>query len=601
MKNRSYYPFERNRFFYGKLLTVRDFETEQKYFNDKRRLINRVLHGAGVACGLNVVGTDDHTISIESGLAFDYLGREIVLAEPVTRKLSTIDGFDEIQEKSRCYLYVEYAESLKEPVNAVTSSNDSSGSQFSRTEETCRFYFKAEEPSIESILNHDPNNTHRILYDQKGLTIRLRIPASVRSGQETRIGVFMDKHADLPPVRFQLTGMSDYFRSKEGKQELTYHFAENPDEFEKSYEGFFIARSEQVDGILAQLFNHHLQLDLYIGEEHVSKELPVKASVMITSEDPSSFVTRSYYNRNLQSACDGEELGICLASVELISVNKTHIIRNITQVPFMQYIPQVGLNRTGSGNGGNLQEAPGFSTSVSAKRLNVWEKPVADVNYNSETNHFSFKLGIPSALAYDYATSTGTVEIPLGMSAKMNGRYFSDEISHELGLGNVSINVSVVHKDEGAMLFGNAEIFRKADIGISLYKVETAVLVYPQRGTFKIGVRFLDGEDISSLTIKWFALKPKKDSEAFGNSDEITVKIEPDIINVRPREEIRLKAMVTGAVNKRVKWIVKDDGGGTIDENGIYKAATVKGTYEIVAQSEENPEVTASAYVIVNE
>ena len=42
------FPFERNRYFYGKLLTVRDFESEQKYFNDKSRLLNRLLFGSGV-------------------------------------------------------------------------------------------------------------------------------------------------------------------------------------------------------------------------------------------------------------------------------------------------------------------------------------------------------------------------------------------------------------------------------------------------------------------------------------------------------------------------------------------------------------------------
>ena len=59
MKNLKSFPFERNRYFYGKLLSVEDFETEQKYFNDKRRTINRFLFGSGVVCGLGVVEVDD--------------------------------------------------------------------------------------------------------------------------------------------------------------------------------------------------------------------------------------------------------------------------------------------------------------------------------------------------------------------------------------------------------------------------------------------------------------------------------------------------------------------------------------------------------------
>ena len=74
MKNLKYFPFERSRYFYGKLLTVDDFETEQKYANDKRRLINRFLHGSGVVCGMNVVRVDDRTISVERGMALDFAG-----------------------------------------------------------------------------------------------------------------------------------------------------------------------------------------------------------------------------------------------------------------------------------------------------------------------------------------------------------------------------------------------------------------------------------------------------------------------------------------------------------------------------------------------
>ena len=79
MKNLKCFPFERNRYFYGKLLSVEDFETEQKYFNDKRRTINRFLFGSGVVCGLNVVEVDDESISVERGLALDFAGREIML------------------------------------------------------------------------------------------------------------------------------------------------------------------------------------------------------------------------------------------------------------------------------------------------------------------------------------------------------------------------------------------------------------------------------------------------------------------------------------------------------------------------------------------
>jgi hypothetical protein len=46
--------FERVKYFYGQLLGVREFQSEQRYFLEKHRLHNRYLHGYGVVCGLAV-------------------------------------------------------------------------------------------------------------------------------------------------------------------------------------------------------------------------------------------------------------------------------------------------------------------------------------------------------------------------------------------------------------------------------------------------------------------------------------------------------------------------------------------------------------------
>ena len=52
--NCSLQRFERNNYFYGKLLTVRDFELEQRYHNAKLELANRLGLGSGILCGLTV-------------------------------------------------------------------------------------------------------------------------------------------------------------------------------------------------------------------------------------------------------------------------------------------------------------------------------------------------------------------------------------------------------------------------------------------------------------------------------------------------------------------------------------------------------------------
>ena len=126
MKNTQLYPFERNKYFYGKLLSVEDFNFEQKYMNDKRRLINRLVHGIGVVSGLNVVRVDETTVSVESGLAFDATGREIVVDMPVTKKLSMLNGYESaLNSGSPAYLYlcIEYSEGAKGATHNIVSEN----------------------------------------------------------------------------------------------------------------------------------------------------------------------------------------------------------------------------------------------------------------------------------------------------------------------------------------------------------------------------------------------------------------------------------------------------------------------------------------------
>ena len=94
--------FERPRYFAGKLITAEDFELEQRYYIEKRYLLNRMLHGAGIVSGLSVVAGEQGTVTVAPGLAIDPYGREILVCEP---QRLTIPDCDE--PVSICLLYTE--------------------------------------------------------------------------------------------------------------------------------------------------------------------------------------------------------------------------------------------------------------------------------------------------------------------------------------------------------------------------------------------------------------------------------------------------------------------------------------------------------------
>jgi hypothetical protein len=70
--------FDRNNYFHGKMLSARDLAAEQHYFNQKRWLINRMVLGWGVVCGLEV-RAEGECLYVTSGLALDCCGRELLV------------------------------------------------------------------------------------------------------------------------------------------------------------------------------------------------------------------------------------------------------------------------------------------------------------------------------------------------------------------------------------------------------------------------------------------------------------------------------------------------------------------------------------------
>jgi len=76
---------KRLRFFDGQLLTAKDFQAEQDYQIEKRRLHNRFLHGSGVVDGLAVSIEDGPggAVLVSPGLALDRDGNEILVESAV--------------------------------------------------------------------------------------------------------------------------------------------------------------------------------------------------------------------------------------------------------------------------------------------------------------------------------------------------------------------------------------------------------------------------------------------------------------------------------------------------------------------------------------
>jgi hypothetical protein len=141
--------FERNRYFYGKLMTVRDFEQEQRYLNGKRWLINQLLFGSGTVCGLEVLASVASSIRLKTGVALDPCGREIIV--PEEREYDLNDLTDENGNKigptsGTVRICLSYAECAREPVPALKATTCEEVCDYNRIRESFQLHWRPVPP-----------------------------------------------------------------------------------------------------------------------------------------------------------------------------------------------------------------------------------------------------------------------------------------------------------------------------------------------------------------------------------------------------------------------------------------------------------------------
>ncbi len=156
--------FSRNKYFYGKLLTVRDFEDEQTYFINKIRMGNKFNFGKGIICGLEVE-LREGKVYVSSGIAVDGCGNFIVVPSEESVDLTGTDQFGD-----KFYLMVRYVEKEAEPVySPISSSPCEEECENSRINEIFSFYFAEDTPKEKpfKVITSREKNPENILNDLK--------------------------------------------------------------------------------------------------------------------------------------------------------------------------------------------------------------------------------------------------------------------------------------------------------------------------------------------------------------------------------------------------------------------------------------------------
>ena len=591
MNNANFFPFERNRYFYGKLLTVRDFEVEQRYHCTKRELLNRLVHGAGVVCGLGVTASDESTLMIESGMALDYQGREIIVPEALFRKLPMLEGQETLAGKKDAYLCLAYAQEDVEPVNA-TGAEVGAQRQFDLTREGYRLFLTAEPPAYQSLLETAGRENVSVLYQSDELILVLSLPSILCAGEEFQVQVLVVKNENTPPVQFSLEGENTFAESDNGRVHLTWR--ESREEKRCVYTVNFPLRAKAMSDVDSRLFPGSCELNVELGSHHYKNYLEVPAAVHLCRDQEACRLRRMRQD-DLARHLRGQDLPLYLAKLELIHSAGGVFVGGVTSLPFQQAVKSEHTTK-GDGTGD-------LTVTTSVRSLEYWQKPDVKAVYQPSTGALHLDFGIPSPEQYDYAVAHGTVDLTMPGGIRVNSRVFSQEIAHGLGAGAVDVRLSVEFMDkeqeETALLCGNSEVFKHKSIKSAPPWVEAAALVYPERGTMRIGLWLHDTVDGNLIRVHYFAQKPERDTSRILSQRRVSLTVTPEFSRLGCREKLQFQAEVIGSEDKSVTWAVKEENGGVIDRNGLYQAPELPGTYEITAVSGADESVTASAFVIV--
>ena len=591
MNNRRYYSFERNNYFYGKLLTSRDFEDEQNYMNNKRRLINRVLHGAGIVYGLDVVAVDESSVVIQSGLALDSSGREIVVPSTQVVKLSTIRGYSDLKTSSVC-LGIAYAEEKTEPVYAVMNKDaDAQERQYNHLKEGYELFLQDSRDCVREPKKEDEYIAWKVLYQDDDLRITQYLPTFAVPGMLVKARTEIHKTSHMPFVcsfscKVDTDGMIP------GETQIR---ADN------------VSQEYGETMVLEQTFRPE---DYIFGNGDVSvrfSEITVqKSGVKEAAPDTSmtlnpvygtalEYVHKTSYRGNLDVDLDRKyDEKLWIAGIQLNRSERHSIIDRVERAPFDQYV-------------------------YSSEQLMILEKleeflipqdgsagrPQVYVQGNSERS--------AAAAPERRSNSSGVFEMSLGSGGEVGKVYFSDEIMHGLGNGPVYVDIGIEYisrdvnasGDRESIILGDGSIF-ESDSTVTdekIFQVDQAVKILPDRGTFIVGVRPRVKMGRIGLRIRWYAFKPEDlEQRVYDRSEQKgCIMIQPDTIVLPPKGSVHINPVFINMPEEALSYTLLDPEGGKIDNTGLYTAPAQEGVYEIKAAALSDPEIFTHAFIIVSQ
>ena len=586
MSSSQLYPFEKNRYYPGKMLTSIDLEAEQSYHINKDRFLNSLLYGNGIICGLDVTWLDDLSIIIESGAAIDSMGREVIVDKSVVKKLSSLGGFDQLKTES-ALLKLKYHE---KPVHSVYSVNHKDGEseyEYNRIAEDYELILE-DEGEDNAGWTDDEFLLKETLFKSTNYVGVLSMPRAASKGKNLRIMMEFTKLSS-EPVSLSCRAILEMpvFETPDGEHDMEIGI----DDLELS-EGETIRREYWVSVMdtpedKTDLILRSGSLNAFENEQAIGVASHFAMRIRLSEDVPLALVSQEIGHMSLEARNMTEtDRGVSLARIHLVRQAGSYIIDSIEKAGVRDFVlaPAQELTR--------------------AKYLSYFVK---DVKLRQSVAEVETKISAEPRKSDLPHVAAGTLEIPLGRNAREGDIRYSGEIAHGLGPGYVYVEVGYhslsgdprLGTNQQSTIYGNPELFSSwSDV---LADVETAVKVLEEKGTFVVAARLLKPVDYLVLSFRWVAVRFPSGEEIELTEDyyDKSISVNTPTVILGPKESHFFSVRFNNMKKCSVTYELPNPGSGEISSDGIYTAPAKDGVYEIRIYCTDMPVICTYAYAIV--
>ena len=585
MGNNQLLPFERNRYYVGKLLTSADFQAEQTYGNHKRRFLNEMMFGCGIVCGLGVYSLDDLSIMVDSGVALDGCGREIAVESSVVRKLSAVEGFESL-ETERATLCLRYEEENVHPVYTVRGQEGSENYECNRVREGWQLFLQDSETLIPFSPAEPEFLTTAVLYADEDYIVTCTMPAQSACGARVRMDIKVSRLQEAAaPLTLRTVIQMPAFTDEAGNHELQLELLELCPESEVTLHRCVTAQSKPAPE--AVMLADSGAIRVKVGEESRQAAEKFVLRAVVADATTTQLVDQAVASASLEMrSLGGEQEYVPLAEILLQRTRNAYLIEAVRTTGVRKYIHAA-------------------ADAELRRELEAWFQPEVSAAAAAPTQLAAQKAA-EKYLEPIYAT--GICEIPLDAHMRRGQVAYSDEIIHGLGPGTVYVTVGTEYLEDDVKLgvparntiYGDPSLFQEEQV--PTVPAETAVKVMNDRGSFVVAARLLQDSNRVLLPLRWVAVLLPGGKEE-GHIEKMAGKsisaVQTTVV-MGTRESHFFNVRFNNMEPCTLTYELTEKNSGEITPEGIYTAPGREGVFEIRISCAEYPLIATYAYAVVS-